>query len=809
MQIKNKKYSIIIFLLSFIYFASNVYAEEFDITAKEIIIDKENQTLVATGSVQALDSDGKLIYADKITYKKLKEFLLAEGNVKITDKEGNILKTDKAIYDKLNGKITTYQNSKLILKEGYKLSGKNIQYNTNEKILESNENSIFTDDEGNIIETNMFQYSINDKLFSSLGKIKIIDINKNKYFFKEIHIDTKIKEMIGSDVSVILDQENFGVSKESDPRFAANDIFVSKNRTSMSKGVFTVCKRRSGKCPIWSLKAKKIIHDKAKKTIYYKHATLKVFDIPIFYFPRFFHPDPTVKRQSGFLIPTFANKTGVGASFTAPYYWAISNDTDLTFTPKYYADENILFLNEYRQAFKNGFLTLDTSFTEGYKNTTATKTSGSRNHIFVDLDLNLNKNDSFESNISFKTQRTSNDTYFRKYDINTALVSAENTTLENEIKYSFSKDDMYLNISANVYQNLREKENSDQYEFILPNILYGKTFFTEKFGTINFKSNALYSKYQTNKQKTFLTNDIIWNSSSYITKKGFLNTFEGMVRNTNYETNKTDKYKDGKTVHELRGVLANKISLPMKKDGINYSNLFSPNFMVRFAPGHMMDISNKDISLNYTNLYKLSKTSEIEDGLSAILGFDFKINEKGKNNSSKEKFSVSLGQVYNFEINDDIPAQSSLDQKMSDVVGEINYNFSKIGKIDYKFSIDHNLNELNYNDVSTELNFGPVQFNLGYLEEQNHVGDEHYSSAGISLNINKNNNLSFGTKKNFKTDSTEYHNISYQYTVDCLKAGLVYRREFYQDSDLEPTDNLMFTITFVPFGKITHPTIIP
>ena len=67
---------------------------------------------------------------------------------------------------------------------------------------------------------------------------------------------------------------------------------------------------------------------------------------------------------------------------------------------------------------------------------------------------------------------------------------------------------------------------------------------------------------------------------------------------------------------------------------------------------------------------------------------------------------------------------------MSDVVGEINYNFSEIGKIDYKFSVDHNLNDLNYNEVSTELNFGKVQFNLDYLEEQNHVGNEHYASSG-------------------------------------------------------------------------------
>ena len=142
---------------------------------------------------------------------------------------------------------------------------------------------------------------------------------------------------------------------------------------------------------------------------------------------------------------------------------------------------------------------------------------------------------------------------------------------------------------------------------------------------------------------------------------------------------------------------------------------------------------------------------------------------------------------------------------MSDVVGEIDYNFSKIGRIGYKFSVDHNLNELNYNEVSTELNFGKVQFNLDYLEQQNHVGMEHYASSGVSLNFNDNNKLSFSTKKNFKTASTELYNLSYQYAIDCLTAGLTYRREFYQDNDLEPKDTLMFTITFVPFTSVNTP----
>ena len=379
MQIKNKKKSIIVYLLSFLLFNSILNAEEFNITAKEILIDKENEIIVGKGSVQVQDTEGRLIYADKVTYEKSREFLLAEGNVEITDIEGNILKTDRATYDKINELIITYDSTELLLKEGYTLITKDVSYDTKEMILSSQENSIFSDTDGNIVETNMFQYQIKNNLFSSIGKIKIIDIKRNKYFFKELHVDTKKKEMIGSDVSVILDQKNFGLSQESDPRFVSNDIFISKNKTTLSKGVFTVCKKKEGKCPAWSLKAKEISHDKIKKTIYYNHATLKIYDIPIFYFPRFFHPDPTVKRQSGFLLPVLTNSKSLGSGFTVPYYWAINHDKDLTFTPKIFTGENVLFLNEYRQAFRNGFLTLDTSYTEGYKNTSITKTSGSRN----------------------------------------------------------------------------------------------------------------------------------------------------------------------------------------------------------------------------------------------------------------------------------------------------------------------------------------------------------------------------------------------------------------------------------------------
>ena len=114
MQIKNSLKTSLILFLSLFIFNLNLYAEEFNITAKEILLDKNDEVLIGKGEVEAIDSDGNIISADTITYNKSEEFLSAEGNVKITDKEGNILLSKKASYDKINELITTFtENPKI------------------------------------------------------------------------------------------------------------------------------------------------------------------------------------------------------------------------------------------------------------------------------------------------------------------------------------------------------------------------------------------------------------------------------------------------------------------------------------------------------------------------------------------------------------------------------------------------------------------------------------------------------------------------------------------------------------------------
>ena len=60
---------------------------------------------------------------------------------------------------------------------------------------------------------------------------------------------------------------------------------------------------------------------------------------------------------------------------------------------------------------------------------------------------------------------------------------------------------------------------------------------------MDFTSNALYKNYEVNKHITSLTNNIIWNPNSAITSKGFVNTVEGNIRNTNYDAKNATDYK--------------------------------------------------------------------------------------------------------------------------------------------------------------------------------------------------------------------------------------------------------------------------
>jgi LPS-assembly protein len=214
--------------------------------------------------------------------------------------------------------------------------------------------------------------------------------------------------------------------------------------------------------------------------------------------------------------------------------------------------------------------------------------------------------------------------------------------------------------------------------------------------------------------------------------------------------------------------------------------------------------------LNYGNLFNLNKVTEpdvLEPGISTSIGIEYKKNKLNDSNMiGDEELSFSVGQVISAQENMDIPSSSSLDQRFSDIVGKSQYKINDKVNLNYNFSIDQGYKDFNYNEVGSDLIFKKAKFNLSYLEEKNHIGSQEYLQTGVEFNPNSFTELKFNTKRNLLTDSAEFYNLSYNYINDCLKAGVAYRREFYTDRDVEPTNTLMFTISIVPFADINSPS---
>ena len=794
---RSKIFIIILSMLTF----ETVVSDELFIQAKNISIEKKNSLTIFQNDVFAKTKENYQIKSQYAEYNKKIKNLILKNKVIGIDNKNNIIETNFAEYNEISRIFNTKGFTKVLTSEKYTIEGEDIVFNNYKKVISSSKKALITDNENNKIYLSNFEYQIEKNIFKSLGDVKILDKNQNSYEFNQIYIDTKKREILGSDAKFFINQNDFKIDERNKPRIFSNTSKISKNKSVFKKSVFTLCNyRKNDKCPPWSIQSNEMLHDNKKKTIFYKNAVIKIYDIPIFYIPKLSHPDPSVDRRSGFLVPSFEDTKNLGAGVTVPYFFALRPDKNFTLTNKFYASENPLFNGEYHQVFKNSNLLVDFGYTEGFKETNSKKKSGNKSHFFSSFTKNLNFNDGGKGFLNVKTQGVTNDKYLKLYKLKTDLIDYNNQTLENSIDYSFENDDLFFGFNTSIYETLKENYN-DKYEYIYPDLTINKNLVNNNtFGSLDLQTNLKVRKYETNKFTNFLINDFSW-SNTFKKDSIFKNKLIGNLKNINYETKNVDEFKKD-TTNEVFGALGYLTQLHLKKENDFATHLLKPKFLLRYAPGSMRkEINgNRVTPLTAFSMDRLENINNFETGLSATVGFDYEINENNK------KFDFSVAQIINENENKKMASKTSLDEKLSDLVGSSKVEINEKLDLIYNFSLDQNYKDFNYNEFNSNFNFDPMKIGFGYILENNHIGDQEYFKTKIDY-TSSNSLLSFETKRNLVSDSSEFYNLSYEYMNDCLRAGLVYRREFYNDSELEPENSLMFKITLTPFGSISSPSV--
>ena len=800
---KNKNFFFKIFFIIFsIFYSHSALSDEFMFSANEVESLDGGNLIKGYGGVEINDSLNLTISGDQFEFNKIDSLLKVTNNVLVNDKlNKSLIKTSQISYNKELNIITSLGKTIIELNSGHIIESLDVIFDKNLNILFSNDKTFITGPNKNKFSMGTFKFSITTKILTT-EDIEIKDNKGNKHNVKNIKYNLKTNEILGKDLSINYNNSN-SASNKNEPRLKGNSFFYKKDVTEINKGVFTTCKK-TDKCPPWVMSAEKIEHDKIKKVINYKNAVLKIYDIPVLYFPKFFHPDPTVKRQSGFLIPSFSQSSNLGNYISIPYFNAISEDSDLTFSPRFYDDGKSVYQSEYRKYTENSEHELDFSIKNKSTLVFDEDNNSSDTHFFLKSKLDLDLNNFDKAQINLKIQQTSNDDYLKTYKLKSPQIESENN-LHSSLNFNMSREDLQVQISAETYENL-DLITSDRYEYVYPsfNILKSIDYFEN--GDLTLDSTGINKQFDTNiHEKTFI-NDLNYKSYNKISALGLLSNYEILIKNFNSQSKNSVTYKN-KTENSLQSIINYEMKYPLKKNRPNFSSMLTPIISTRYSPNKSKNKSQSDVAVDFNNIFSINRISSddtVESGQSITIGSEYSLYDNKNNN---EILSIDLATAIRDVKNDKLPITSTLGKKNSDIVGNINFNTNKFIDINYGFSLDNDLKTLNVNQIKSTLSFYNFVSTFDFLEKNNLLGSESYMSNETKLIVNENSSFSYKTRINKEKDLTEYYNLIYEYKNDCLAAGIEFKKDYYSDGSLKPEEQLFFSITIMPFGKVGTPNI--
>ena len=743
----------------------------------EAVYYKDEELMKLYGNVLINDTINKIqSNSDEAEYYRDEELMKLYGNVLINDTINKIQSnSDKAVYYKNKDLLKLEGESKTIIEEIYVLKSKDMTFDRSLMELSSDNYSKIRDNKGNTVSANSFNYKINKDLI--YGKdITVSDSEYNIYNLKSGVVKLKDNHLAGKDVDVDFYDLLFD-NIDNEPKLSGNTLVSNIEKTIVYKGVFTNCAQNENKCPPWTIYADEVIHEKKKKIMKYKNAWLKIFDIPVVYTPYFFHPDPSVKRQSGFLSPSYRSSDLFGQSFQIPYFKVISDDKDMTIAPRIFFDDNILLQTEYREANKNSNFILDFSLNKDDGHT--------KRHVFSNI-----SGENEKGTLEFNLEHITNDDYLKAYKIKSPLITS-NSLLHSYAKYGSKNDNFDFNISAAIYEDL-SKSKADRFEYIFPSYGFSKTLELNSLdGNFNFNSRGHAKNYDTNINEVFIGNDLTYDSLFHDTKNGLRNNYKVLFRNLNTDSENNGNYSN-ETDHKFLSTFLYEVNYPLFKVEKKYKNYLTPKLNFRYSPNETKNTTGHDVIVGYDGVFGLDRIGRndlVEGGSSITLGLDY--DKKKENNETLLGLGIAAS-IRNKE-NIDLPTKSTLGQKTSDFFGKVKFKPSKFFDVNYNFNLDNNLDQLNFQNITTNFRTNNIVTSFDYLREDNFYGDTKFISNTTSY-VMDDHSLTFNIRKNLYSHTTEYFNLGYNYDNDCILLYLNFNKEFYTSGSIKPTKNLFFGV---------------
>ena len=308
-----------------------------------------------------------------------------------------------------------------------------------------------------ILLADTLTYNERTGTIAASGNVALLEPNGDVAFANYVELTSDLKEGVIRDIRLLLADGS---------RIAANGGRRSGDTTEFAKAVYSpcpVCEPDPYRPPLWQLKAVRVTHDQKKHRIEYRDAWLEIRGVPVVYTPYFSHPDPSVTRQSGFLVPDFSFSNSLGFSVQVPYFFTLGPSGDATFDPIFTTKQGIVLGGEYRRRLQMGEFQTDGSITRADReDDNEVHDDEVRGYIRSNARFDHDENWRYGTDLF----RASDKTYLRLYDY------GSDRTLTSQAFVETFADRSYGIGRSMWFQGLRDQDNNDQFPIIVPEAVY-------------------------------------------------------------------------------------------------------------------------------------------------------------------------------------------------------------------------------------------------------------------------------------------------------------------------------------------------
>ncbi len=421
-----------------------------------------------------------------------------------------------------------------------------------------------------------------------------------------------------------------------------------------------LCKTDPTKPPLWQLRAYTARQDLENHRIEYEDAFVDLFGVPVGYLPYFSHPDPSVRRASGFLVPSFGQISHIGQFLAVPYYWAIDEQQDLTLTPEITTGSGEQLTAQYRRRFNNGTVEAEGAFA----------VDQGKPNAYIFTKGTFTYDDTFR--YGFNINRASSSTYLRDFAVqNYSSVLTSSAFIEGFGVGAYTK------LDAIAYQGLATTISQSKLPYVLPRYEY--SFFSEptfggrfRFDTTDFN---VVREQGTNTQRAAASVDYQKPFSGALGEQYKVTIHADMAAYVATSLDQQPTYGTAGSTERARAqpTIAAEMRWPFIRDGgVTGSQIIEPIVQLVAAPNagsflrrNVPNEDSLDFEFSDQNLFSLNRFPGIdrfEGGARANVGLHGSWTAGGTN------LDTLIGQSYKEHADKSFPPLSGLNRRVSDVV---------------------------------------------------------------------------------------------------------------------------------------------